>query len=153
MTHYKTLVDTTYLGQWDLGEKEATVVIETVRKFKPERRQKKRMPDGTYMPEPVKRLEISFVGKKKKWLAGPVSLKAIASMYGNNIEDWEGKPITIYVDAAVEFGGQTVGGIRVRPTAPKRGTPPTSDPLDEPVDEDKARQLDEAAGRVAGDER
>lgn len=152
MTHYKSLVDTNYLGQWDLGNREATVVIAKVEKFRPERQQKKRMPDGSYQLEPTKRLAISFVGKKKPWLAGPVSLKALAAMYGPEIEGWVGKSITLYVDAKVDFGGQVVGGIRVRPTPPKPGTKPTTDTLDRPVDEAKAEQIDRAAGRISGED-
>lgn len=152
MTHYKSLVDTTYLGQWDLQDKDATVIIAKVEKYKPEVQKKKRMPDGSYAPEPLKRLAISFVGKRKAWLAGPVSLKALASMYGPHIENWLGKPITLYVDAKVEFGGAVVGGVRVRPVPPKPGTKPTEDPLEQPVDEAKAEAMDRAAGREPGED-
>lgn len=153
MTHYKTLVDTTYLGQWDLpAGKDVVVTIATVGEYRPEVPRKKRMPDGSYATEPNKRLAISFQGKKKKWLAGPVSLKAIAKLYGPHIEDWRGKSITLYVDAKVEFGGEVTGGIRVRPTPPKPGTKPDTDPLDRPVDEQRVQQIDRAAGREPGED-
>lgn len=148
MTHYKSLVDTSFLGQWDFPPgREAVVTISKVERYKPEQRRRKRQPDGSYVDEPCKRLAISFEGKRKPWLAGPVSLQAIAKMYGPNIEGWVGKAITLYVDAKVEFGGVVTGGVRVRPTPPRAGTRPTEDTLDRPVDEEKAQTIDNAAGR------
>ena len=152
MTHYKSLVDTNYLGQWDLGNREATVVMSKVERYKPQQKRKLRLPDGSYAPEQIKRIVIHFSGKRKPWLAGPTSLKTIATLYGSDIEGWVGKQSTIYVDAHVEFGGAVVGGIRVRPVAPKAGTKPTDDPLDRPVDQEKAEHIDKAAGRQPGEE-
>jgi hypothetical protein len=151
VTHYKSLVDSTWLGQWDLPGRDVIVTIAKVAKYRPERVQSKRMPDGSYQPEPNKKLAISFVGKKKAWLAGPVSLKAIAAMFGPEIEAWEGRAVALYVDADVAFGGQVVGGIRVRPTPPKSSAKPSTDPLDRPVDQVKAEQIDRAAGRIPGE--
>lgn len=152
-THYKAMVDTNYLGQWDLPPgREATVLIAKIEPYRPPRPRMVKLPDGRKVPEPDKRLAIYFQGKKKAWLAGPVSLDAIAKIYGPVVQDWIGKAITLYVDADVEFGGKRTGGVRVRPTAPRAGTTPTADPLDRPVDEDKAREIDEAAGRQPGDD-
>lgn len=136
-----------YLGQWDLrGDDgryfEPTVIIADVRKFEPRIIRKKKQADGTYVDEPNKRYEITFVGKRKKWLSGPVTQDTIAKMHGRNLGDWIGKPITLYVDPNVEFGGSRVGGIRVRPLAPT--SEPTSDPLDRPVDEEAAERVYEA---------
>lgn len=167
--HYKSLLDGSYLGSWDFPPgAEAVVVIESVSRFVPEQKRRKRCPDckGSktvdqkpctkcratgYVDEKNKRLEIRFRRKRKAWLAGPVSLEAIAKMYGTDTDKWIGKSLALYVDPDVEFGGKRTGGVRCRPTPPKPGTTPTEDPLDRPVDEDKARELDEAAGRAAGD--
>lgn len=151
-THFKTLVDSDWLGQWDLpAAQDVVVIIESVSKYVPERRrtvEDKRT--GQKKPEPLKRLDIGFRGKRKHWLAGPVSLERLAKMYGKYIEDWIGKPIALYVDPKVQFGSETTGGVRVRPTAP-RGKEPTPDPLDNPVDEAKADQLERARDEVAGE--
>ena len=80
-------------------------------------------------------------------IAGPVLQESIAKMYGRIANDWIGKPIALYVDPSVKFGLETTGGIRIRPTIPK-GAAPTADPLDNPVDPQKAEQLDCAAGRT-----
>lgn len=149
-THYKSLLDTNYLGTWDLTDPktgrtfEPTVEIESAQRYKPPIVRKKKMPDGSYKDEQSKRIDIGFRGKKKHWLAGPVSHAAISAMYGNYIEDWVGKRITIYVDPSVKMGKRTVGGIRVRPMVPGSTVPTTLEPLDEPVDEKKAEEIADA---------
>ncbi len=144
-THYKQLIDTNFLGQWNLPPgRDVVVVIESVKPYKPERQQQKKMPDGSYVTEPNKRLEIKFRGKQKAWLAGPVSQKTIAGIYGPYVESWIGKPITIFCDPDVVFGKQKTGGVRVRPTPPKIGTKATEDALDRPVDPAKAQQIADA---------
>lgn len=155
-THINTLVESDYLGQWDLIDpnsgktREVTVEIEGVRKYQPEVRKKKRMPDGSYKLEPNKRIEIRFKGKRKSWLAGAVSRKTIRAMYGNYLEDWIGKKLTLYVDFDVMFGSEKTGGLRVRPMVPKGEA--TADPLDNPVDAAKAEQIERASGREPGEE-
>jgi hypothetical protein len=137
------LIDTTWLGQWDFPPgREATVEIESVTKYKPTRPRRVKLPDGTYGPEKNKRIIIAFKGKKKKWLAGPVSLDTIASMFGANVEAWIGKRITLYVDPDVTMGRNKVGGIRVRPMVATG--PVTDDALDREVDEDKAQEIADA---------
>ena len=143
MTHYKTLIDTTWLGQWDFPPgREATVEIESVVRYKPARARKVRLPDGSYGPERNKRVIIAFRGKKKRWLAGPVSLDAIAAMFGPDVDKWAGKRITLYVDPDVMMGRAKVGGIRVRPMVATG--PVTEDPLAREVDEDKAQEIADA---------
>jgi hypothetical protein len=160
-THYKKWRQqaSEYLGQWDLMDdtgalREATVVIASVVKFQPRIIRKRKQPDGTYQDEPNKRYEITFVGKRKKWLAGPVSQDAIAAMHGQYIEEWLGKKLRLYVDPNVEMGGRRVGGIRVRPTPPSDA--PTADPLDRPIDDAAAERIEQAradAGFLDADEK
>lgn len=151
MTHYKTLIDTEWLGQWDFpsADREVVVVIETVERFASKRKRSKKI-DGKTVIEPNKRVAIGFRGKRKKWLAGPVSQAAIAAMYGPHVEGWIGKPIALYVDPNVVFGNTTTGGVRVRPSVP-RGAP-SGDTLDRPVDVDKAEEIAKAAGREPGED-
>jgi len=154
-THYRKLREDPgrWLGQWSLPiGRDVVVIIEKVEPYVSERKQRRRMPDGTYREEQSKRVIITFRGKQKQWLAGPVSQAAIASMYGPYIEGWIGKPISLFVDTEVEFGKQKTGGIRVRPTPPRIGEKPTTDPLDRPVDEAKAKQIEDAAAVARGDD-
>lgn len=131
MTHFKALIETDYLGQWDLpSDRDTIVVIDKVQPFVPSRRK-----DG----EKQKRVEITFRRARKHWLAGPVCQAIIADMYGNHVENWIGKAIALYVDPHVKFGKKTTGGVRVRPTIPRR--PETTHSIDRPVDEAKAAEL------------
>ena len=145
-THYKTLIENDYLGQWDLVDgsgayREVIVEISSVRRYKP-----KRLMKG----EVCKRLEIAFRGKRKAWLSGPSTQRVIASMLGPYTEDWVGKRIALYVDEGVMFGGVRVGGIRVRPSIPRGAV--TTSPLDMPVDSDTAARIDNALERQPGDD-
>ena len=144
-THYKRLLENEHLGQWDLQKDDgsylrATVVIERVTGYLPPRR---RMKDGK--PERHNKLLISFAGKRKRWIAGPVSQQAIAALYGSFIQDWIGKKITLYFDPSVTMGRKKVGGIRVANVPPSEE--PTADPLDREVDADLRALQNEAFGR------
>ena len=147
-THYRTLVENEYLGQWDLadgngGFRRAVVIIERVEKWVAEVKRKKKMPDGTYRDEPSKRLKVTFRGKRKAWLAGPVSQRTIQELYGPYLEDWIGKAIALYVDQSVSFGGKKTGGLRVEPKVPRAGTV-SEEPLDQPVDVEAAKRIADA---------
>lgn len=149
-THYKRLLENEHLGQWDLQKDDgtylrATVVIERVTAYLPPRR---RMKDGK--PERNNKLLIAFAGKRKRWIAGPVSQQAIASLYGPVIQDWIGKKVTLYVDPSVTMGRKKVGGIRVENKAPTEE--PTEDKLDREVDAELRALQDEAFGREGEDD-
>jgi hypothetical protein len=151
-THYKKWRKqaSDYLGQWDLQTAdhryiEPVVVIEAVEFYRPDIIRKRKQPDGTYKDEVNNKYLITFAGKRKRWIAGPVSQDAIAKLHGKNLEEWIGKKIRIYVDHSVEMSGARVGGIRVRNTIP--GEEPTSDPLEKPVDDAAADRMDQAFGR------
>jgi hypothetical protein len=151
VTHYKSMIETEWLGQWDLpGDRDIVVTIDSVDRYNPERRKKKRDPvTGQMVDERNKRIAIGFRNKRKKWLAGPVTQAVIAKMYGNNVEGWIGKQIALYVDAEVTMGREKTGGIRVRPAAP-RGKKDEADPLDVDPPQEKIDQLERARGDVAG---
>jgi hypothetical protein len=152
-THYKTLLENAYLGQWDLVDeqgrsREVTVTIEKVERYQPEMQRQKRMPDGSYRPQLNNKLKISFKGKKKPWLSGPVTQDTIKGMYGPYIEDWVGKRLTLYVDVEVMMGRTKVGGIRVKPTIPTGKDSAAA--LDRPVDTGARERMDEAAEAAIG---
>ena len=154
-TDYRKLVERDFLGQWDLAGpdgryREAVVQIERVTKYVPrDRKTVLNKESGQREPERLKRLKFTFVGKRKRWLAGPVSQAVIAGLFGPIIQDWIGKRIALYVDPSVRFGGKTTGGLRVRPKSPDSTVPLTQDPLDNEVDEDKANEIAEAADEWA----
>ena len=150
LTHYKELIDTNYLGQWDFkrgpdGRRRKYVVeIAKVERYKAAR-QRTKIVAGRKVTEPNKRIEITFAPPAKKhWLAGPVSLDAMAKMFGPNVENWVGKKITLYVDEEITFGRVTVGGVRCEPIAAHG---PVSDEGPEgEVEEEVAQRIADAFG-------
>jgi hypothetical protein len=52
--------------------------------------------------------------------------KAIAGLYGNDVEVWSGKRITLY-PTTTQMGGETVDCIRVRPKVPAGKAPAQSE--------------------------
>lgn len=168
--HYKSLIESEYLGQWDLEREgkyvEAVVQIERVERFVPQKVQRKKVTDAAgkavldahgkeqWKVAPNRRIKIAFKGKRKQWLAGPVTQEVIAKMFGPKIEDWIGKKITLYVDPTVKMGRTVTGGIRVRLERNGAHGPLTDDALDNEVDEEAARAIDDARSQFVdeGDE-
>jgi len=149
--HYKRDLENDALGQWDIPSgKRVTVVIESSEPYVPARRRQLKGPDGRLVLdargqpklEPVKKYKICFVGKRKYWIAGPISLVEIARMYGNGRKGWVGKKITLFVDPNAKFGRKVTGGIRVLNTVPTED--PTTDPLDNDVDREALDRIAEA---------
>ncbi len=62
----------------------------------------------------VQKLNIHFVEEKRTLVCNKVNAKKIAKAFGPETAAWVGKKIQLYFDEDVEYGGKTVGGIRVR---------------------------------------
>ncbi len=113
MTHWRTFLDSEVIRYVDLNGNEYTLQIKKVQKGKVTGSGGKSSSKGM----------IWFEGKEKPLGAGTTILSTIAALYGNDTRTWIGRWITIYADPNVSFGGQKVGGVRVRPVIP---TEPTS---------------------------
>jgi hypothetical protein len=62
----------------------------------------------------------------KPLLLNSTNIKRAAAAFGSqDSDDWIGKKIVVYNDENVEFGGQIMGGIRLRAYKPK---PPANKP-------------------------
>ncbi len=107
-THWKSMMDRDYLGHFDLPEGRDTVV--TIAKVI-----KGELTNGKKKAEhkPV----IHFEGKEKALIGNSTNCKAIAGMYGNIVEAWIGKRISLFVTETSSPDG-VVPCIRVRPTPP-----------------------------------
>ncbi len=55
-----------------------------------------------------------FRNFEKSMVINNVNFDTIADAYGEETDDWHGKPIEVYVDPSIQFGGKKVGGVRVR---------------------------------------
>ena len=91
----------------DLQGHEPTVVIASV--------EMKKFDNGN-------KLVIAFQGKKKALVCNKTNANRIAYVHGTNTDHWIGKEITLYTDL-VDFQGNTVEAIRVRPPAKKAALP------------------------------
>ncbi len=64
-----------------------------------------------------KKLVVSFREFEKPLILNKTNIKRFARIFGTgDTKVWRG-PVTIYVEPGVEYAGQVVGGIRVRPAA------------------------------------
>lgn len=50
----------------------------------------------------------------KPWIINAGNWMTIEDAYGEESDDWHDKPIELFVDPSVMFGGKRVGGVRVR---------------------------------------
>lgn len=75
---------------------------------------------------------LGFVGKKKQLVLNSINRKTLVKLYGTNVSEWKGKPITLWVDRNVRAFGEIRNGIRIRPTAPKVQTQPVEQPKSDP---------------------
>ena len=110
MTHWRTFLDSEVVRYVDIMDKgDLTVRIKAVKKGKVA---------GAGGKQSAKAM-LTFEGAEKPLGAGTAVLSVIGQLYGNDTRKWPGKLITIYGDPTVKFGADTVGGVRVRPVAPK----------------------------------
>ena len=105
MTHWRKLMDSRYIGSWDI-EGEWTGEIAAVEGGEVQSEKGK-----------AKKPLISFKGAKKKLVAGATICKTIEAMYGKDFEGWIGKRITLHT-MQVDAYGSTVDAVRVRPRVP-----------------------------------
>jgi hypothetical protein len=108
MNHWRAMMDSPYLGSWDIPDgKDIIVTIKAVRQGEVTNAQKKTS----------KKPLIFFEGQEKGLVANVTNCKAIARLYGDDPRDWIGKRVTIGV-SETSVGGETMPCIRVRPKAP-----------------------------------
>jgi hypothetical protein len=108
MPHWRTLVESNVLRYVDLDGREFTVQIEKIEKGKVVGAGGKSSGKGL----------IYLTGWPKPMSAGSETLTQIANHYGKEVANWVGKWIKIWPDPSVKYGGEKVGGIRIRNTLP-----------------------------------
>lgn len=108
MADWRGMFDRDYIGAWDLGGRDVTVVIDRVKAGELVGQ------GGRKARKPI----VYFRGKEKGLALNKTNAKAVAAMYGNDTSKWAGKAITLY-PTQTQFGGDTVDCIRVRPERPK----------------------------------
>lgn len=108
-TDYRSLYDKDFIGAWDLKDKDVTVTITRVKGGE------LTAPGGRKSKKPV----VYMKGTEKGFAINSTNGKAIAGMYGNYVQDWVGKRITLYKSTTRNPNGDgEVECIRVRPQVP-----------------------------------
>jgi hypothetical protein len=136
VTHWRKLTDREYLGAWDVPKPTVATITAVT---------------GTQLPgqgdvKASKKPVISFKNTEKKLIAGATICKAIAHMYGDDVEQWVGKPVTLYATTTRAKGGDQVDCVRVKPEIPTR---PATGVMSQPVDEAmRAKQVEQAGGQM-----
>ena len=112
-TDYRSLYDKDYIGAWDLKDKDVTVTITKVKGGELV------SPGGRKSKKPL----VYMKGTEKAFAINATNGKTIATMYGNHVEDWVGKRITLYKSMTRSPQGDgDVECIRVRPQIPATKT-------------------------------
>lgn len=106
---FELLFPSEYLKAVDLRGQEVVAVIEKV--YVDELR-------GTE-GQRKKKLLIRFKGKDKKLVCNITNARAIAEVWGREVDDWPGKPIILRAQR-VEGFGKMVDAIRVKPERPQQ---------------------------------
>lgn len=114
MTDFRSMYDSNYLYAFDLKGRDVTVTIKEVRGAKV------KGSEGKEQRKPILFFRESH--DHRGLVLCKTNGKLIASMYGNDIEDWIGKRITLF-PTKVDAFGQVVDAIRIRPSAPSKGKP------------------------------
>jgi hypothetical protein len=110
-THWKSMTDREYIFAFDLNGKDAVVTIDRVVAGELV------SAGGRKTKKPV----VYFRGKTKGLALNSTNAKIIAALFGNYVEQWSGKSITLY-PTTTTMGSEVVECIRVRPAAPKEST-------------------------------
>jgi len=117
-TDYRALYDREYVGAWELQGKDVTVTISKVVGGE------LTAVGGRKSKKPV----ISFEGKEKKMICNKTNAKVIAALYGNIVEAWVNKRITLFVGQTRDPStGGDIECLRVRPTIPTAKQPSQSE--------------------------
>lgn len=110
-THWKKLVNNDYINEGDLDNGNIVATIKSIGL--------KKVTNPAGKSEDMNVIE--FAGDVKPMiLSAKQNFKNLAlALKSNYIEDWVGKQIEIYYDPSIKFGRDTVGGVRIKPIAPK----------------------------------
>ena len=102
--HYRKLYNSDYIGSYDLDGKDTVLTIEGVEKsavFNP----------STQAEE--EKAVVTFKEAKKAWIMNRTNGDAIASLHGEDTDNWIGKQITL-TTAKVKAFGKVTDAIRVK---------------------------------------
>lgn len=104
MPNVNEMIESKYLKQTDVTD-DTVVTVEKVGRANVAKKDE----------EPEYKWLIRFTEFPKPMVLNSTNIKRLArACNSNNTEDWTGKKVVLYVDPDVEFGGNVVGGLRIR---------------------------------------
>lgn len=108
-TDYRSLYGKEYIGSWDIQDKDVIVTIVSCTGGE------LTSVGGRKSKKPL----LSIKGTDKKLALNATNGKTIAKLYGNHVEGWAGKRITLYKSTTRSpDGGDDVECVRIRPVVP-----------------------------------
>lgn len=115
-THWKRLINPDYIGAYSLPEGEdMTVKIDYV--------QSEEITGSGGKKEVC---TVAHLVNQKPMILNVTNSKTIAKLYGNYIEDWMGKKITLFA-STTRLAGETVECLRIRPKVAEYVAQPITD--------------------------
>ena len=57
---------------------------------------------------------LEFEKAKRQLVLNGTNRKKLQTKFGNNVQDWKGKQVTLYVQPGIRVGRETKNGIRIR---------------------------------------
>jgi hypothetical protein len=119
-THWRKFINDTYLNESDFYHHETGEVVTIIGTISKIENEKVTNPSGKSDELPI----LHFTEIKPLVLSAKINFRNIESALKTGfVEDWIGKRIEIYYDPNVKFGREKVGGVRVKPVAPKSNKP------------------------------
>ena len=108
MTDYRTMFDKDFIGAWSLPDgKDVTVTLTKVT-------------GGTLTGvggRKTRKPVAYMAGTEKGFALNATNCKTIAALYGNHVEEWVGKRVTLF-KTTTTFGSEQMECVRVRPRVP-----------------------------------
>ena len=102
------MIDSKYLRQGDVDE-ETPVTVQGIKKVNVARDDE----------DPEYRWTVKFNEFAKPMVLNVTNLKRLAKALGDDTDGWIGNQVILYVDPDIEFGGNVVGGLRIKGIARK----------------------------------
>ena len=103
-THWKTLINPEYLGAYSLSDSgDLTVTIDFVQ-----------VEEITGTGGKKEYCTVAHLVDQKPMILNVTNSKSIGKLYGPFIEDWAGRPVTLYA-TTTKMAGEIVECLRVRP--------------------------------------
>ncbi len=114
-THYRKAFNSPYLSSADIVEPTVLTIARVVLESDKSKKSKDEFNTAYFVEKEIRQGEAL-----KPMILNAVNSRTVKDLVGSPfIDDWQGVPVTIYVDSNVKFGRDTVEGLRISPNPPR----------------------------------